>query len=127
MSTVATVPLNNRTGSITTPSANIPDAVSRGEIVITGASVNDTTVRLSASIDFSNDGGVTWASTSPGPDKNPFPVIVTCEGGPTTPKGQPLTQFDISAPFPPGTNRKVRGTFIFDGNPFTGSAAINLT
>lgn len=127
MSTVGTFPLVNRTGALTTAAAAIPDASTAGSIVITGPSVNDTTVRISATIDFSPDGGVTWASTSPGPTMNPFPVIATFAGSATTPRGQPLTQFDLTAPFPVGTNRKVRGTFQFDGNPFNGSAAISLT
>jgi hypothetical protein len=128
MANVANVVLNNRSGAITTPAVSIPDTAISGEIVLTGPSVTDPTVRLSIMLDFSPDGGVTWASTSPGPAMVPFPGVMTEEGGPLTAKGQPRTQIDIaSPPFPAGTNRKVRGTFIFDGNPFNGSAAINLT
>lgn len=119
-----TVPLSNRTGVLQSPAAAVPDTSTSGSIVITGASVSDPTVRLSTLIDFSPDGGVTWASTSPGPQMAQFPAVATYAGGSILKNG-PQTQFDIAENFPPGTNRKVRGTFTFDGNPFTGQAVLN--
>lgn len=127
MAGTTTVPIVNQTGVVSTPAVNIPNAATGGSIVITGPSVTDPTVRISITFDFSPDGGATWATTSPGPATNPYPLIGTAVGGPTDPRGRPLTQFNITAAFPPGTNRQVRAILVFDGNPFNGQAALSWT
>lgn len=122
---MAIVQLVNRTGVLQTAAANIPNNAVGGSIIITGPSVADATVRLSSLLDFSPDGGATWASTSPSPATDPYPRVATYSGGSTNRDGSAQTQFDIAGSFPPGTNRKIRGTFTFDGNPFNGQADIS--
>lgn len=118
---MATFAINNFQGTRTTAAVPISDAAVSGSITITSTDLTNTLVAISISIDFSPDGGVTWAATSPGPQMNPFPVIATFNGGATDKHGTPQTTFGLAAPFPAGTNRQVRGTFIVDGAPITGT------
>ena len=84
--------------------------------------------RVSIAIDFSPDGGVTWASTSPGAAMGGFPTIGTFAGNPPPDKhGNAETFFGVANNLPPGTNRKARGTLIVDGVALTGSISIILT
>lgn len=121
------VPINNFLGTFTSPAVSVPDTASQGSIAVSGAAVSDPSLRVSIAIDFSPDGGITWASTSPGPTMNPFPVIATFAGGTTDRRGNAVTSFGVAANFPPGANRMLRGTFIVDGVALTGQATLAET
>jgi hypothetical protein len=127
MSVVATIPINNFLGTATTPASSIPDNSTDGAITMDGSTMTDPTLKLSITLDFSPDGGLTWASTSPGPLMNPFPVIATYEGGTLDKHGNPATTYGPMVAFPQGTNRKIRGIFTVDGVPLTTTATISLT
>lgn len=114
-----TFQLTNATGAKQTGVINVPNNATEGQIVMDGASMTDPSLHVSIAIDFSPDGGTTWASTSPGPTMNPFPVIATFDGGATNRDGSPLATYGLSAHFPAGTNRRVRGNIIIDGPPLT--------
>lgn len=120
------IPINNFLGTFTSPAVAIPDGAVRGEITVSGAAIADPNLRMSIALDFSPDGGATWSSTSPGRNMDPFPTIATFSGGSIDKHGNPITLFDVSNAFPPGTNRMIRGTFIVDGVALTGTGAINV-
>ena len=72
----------------------------------------DAALRVSCSLDFSLDGGVTWASTSPSAATNPFPVAIETTGGVITDKnGTVLTKTTVSSPLPSPSSltRQIRG------------------
>jgi hypothetical protein len=131
MGIVAQLPINNFAGTDTIPATAIPDTAVSGSIALdaTTPSMQTPGSAISIQIDFSPDGGATWATTSGGgPAYGAFPQTATYATPAVNPKtGLPAaTMGPNSPPFPPGTNRKVRGTFIVDGNPITTTAVVSL-
>lgn len=129
MPVVARVPFNNFTGSVQSPAESVPDAATSWalELDATTTSMLNAALRLSIQMDFSPDGGVTWASTSPGPTMPPFPVTATYSAPFANPKtGLPVATVGPTGPFPSGTSRQVRGNLIVDGGSITTTLAVSV-
>lgn len=126
--TVFTFPISNfGPGSQTLPSKAVPDADSQVTLALDRSTMTDPALVVDLTIDFSPDGGVTWASTSPGPEMGGFPAGAEILGGTFFNKdGSVATTSSRIFPFPAGTNRMVRGNVVVSGAPLTTTATLTL-
>lgn len=119
------IPISNFIGTRSIPARSIPDAIQTLNLSLDGTNMTDPALQVALTVDFSPDGGATWASTSPGPAVNPFPVVVTFQGGATDKHGVPLsTYFWESPPIPQGSARELQATLVVSGAHLTTTATI---
>lgn len=101
--------------------------VSSVEMVLDRSTWTDSALTITLSLDLSLDGGVTWASTSPGIATNPFPVACEAVGGTLLDKnGQVSTQTILrvaNIPQPGSATRQIRGT-LSNSRAFTTSGTL---
>lgn len=127
MATVGTFPVVNFQGTRQTNAVNIPNNISEVQLVLDGAQMTDPNLRVSLTLDFSPDGGVTWASTSPGPAMNPFPAVATFSGGAKDRQGNPIASYPLGGVFPAGTNRRARAILVVDGAPLNTTITVTAS
>ena len=128
MATTFQFPVNNfGPGSQTFPARSVPDTASQVTLALDRSTMTDPALDVVLTIDFSPDGGVTWASTSPGPQMGGFPAGAEIVGGAVLNKdGSVATTSSRTFPFPPGTNRQVRGSVVVSGAPLATIATLTL-
>lgn len=93
---------------------NVPQGISGAKISLDGSTMLDPALRGSLQMDISLDNGVTWSSQQPGPDTNPFPVLVDFLGGQTDKYGNPVAAYDRTCemPHPELTTRQLRAQLV---------------
>jgi len=122
----AVFPINNFLGTQNIPVFAIPDGSVGISLNLDGSTMLDPVCKIVLTLDFSPDGGVTWSTISPGPATNPFPVVAEITCGVKNRQGNPLPVYNVSALFPPGTNRSIRGSVVVTGAPLTTTATLDV-
>lgn len=74
------IAISNFEGTRNIPARSIPQSLNTLKFAFDGTNMTDPALHVELTVDFSPD-GVTWASTSPGPTMNPFPVVGALDGG----------------------------------------------
>jgi len=110
---------------------NVPVDLTGALFSMDGALMTDPAMEGSLQMDFSLDNGATWASTDPSIDTNPFPVIMTFQGGAMTiakpgKPSVPIPAYYINCvfPHPELTTRQLRAQLIVSGVPLTTTATL---
>jgi hypothetical protein len=103
---------------------NVPQAVTDALFSLDAALMTDPAMQGSVQMDLSLDGGATWASTNRGPDTDPFPVIMTFQGGA---KMIPAYNVECHFPHPELATRQLRAQLIISGAPLTTTATLSAT
>jgi hypothetical protein len=67
---VPSFPINNFLGTFNIPSTAIPDNVSKVTLLLDGSTMLDPALHVALNLDFSPDGGVTWASVHRAADRS---------------------------------------------------------
>lgn len=106
------ITVTNFSGSHTTAARNLPNHVSQLSLTVDASQMTDPQLRISVALDFSPDGGVTWASETAIPG-SAFPFVDEYVGGAVDRNGQLVTSIvSMVPPFPDGTNRQTRGSLV---------------
>lgn len=122
------IPINNVSGTRSIPARNLPQSFDTLRFTLDGSTITDPAMHAALTIDFSPDGGVTWASEHPGPTMNPYPVVWEFAGGMTDRQGNLIVDlFYETPPIPDGATRQVRGSLVVTGAPLTTTATITAT
>jgi len=121
----AVFPINNFIGTQVIPVFAIPDDSVGISLNLDGSTMLDPACKIVLTLDFSPD-GVTWSTTSPGPTTNPFPVVAEITCGAKNRQGNPLPVYNVSAMFPAGTGRSIRGSVVVTGAPLTTIATLDV-
>jgi hypothetical protein len=106
-------------GTRTLGPVNIPQGLSYAELQLDGTAMTDPALAVDAVIDFSLDGGVTWATTMSDPP-NPFPLRGTMAGNTIDPDtGLQWATYRMGGrlPSPTSTTRRARMTLNIRGAP----------
>ena len=116
-------------GTRTLGPATVPLGATSVQLQLDGTSMTDQAMAMSMTLDLSLDAGVTWASDSPSPATNPFPVSCTLNGGAKNRAGGPLATYLIGTqiPAPSNTQRRIRAVIVISGAPLTTQGTLVLT
>lgn len=108
---------------------NVPQGITNALFSMDGAGMTDPAMQGSLQMDFSIDNGATWASANPSIDTNPFPVLMTFQGGAKDKNGQPIPAYHIACrfPHPELTTRQLRAQLIVSGVPLTTTATLTAS
>jgi hypothetical protein len=99
--------------------AVLPSTLRSFMVEIAGAAMLNPAMSVIMTLDFSLD-GVTWASESPGPSTNPFPITVKFVGGALDRFGNPVNpSFRSILPSPGLSGRQIRGSLNISGASMT--------
>lgn len=118
MPTTDTVPLNNRTGVITSPAVNVPSGATNVVIEFDGTTLLDPAIQIDTQIEFAPD-GATWRLIA---GAN-FQCGSKMRDGVT-----PRSVYPVSTDIPTdGASRQLRGTLNIVGGSITTTLSIKTS
>jgi len=124
-------PITNFLGTQAFGPVNVPAGLTRATIALDGTNMTDPAMLGSLTLDLSLDSGVTWASDNPSIDTNPFPCVMTFQGGAMTvakpgKPSVPLPFYDLNCDIPHSelTTRRVKGVLTVAGVALTTTATL---
>lgn len=108
--------------------ASVPQNLTLAKLALDGASMTNPALHVELTLDFSLDGGTTWASTTPSRATDPYPLGITLDGGALDKSGNPRAEYFVNAPLPDPTNpnRRIRGVVTIAGTPLTTTGTLTL-
>lgn len=120
--------VTNFTGTKNFGPISVPQLLVNAMFSMDAAGMTDPAMQGSLQMDFSLD-GVTWASANPSIDTNPFPVLMTFQGGAKDKNNLPIPAYHIACvfPHPELTTRQLRAQLIVSGVPLTTTATLTAT
>lgn len=100
---------------------NVPAGIATAKIALDAATMTDPAMTGSLQLDLSLDSGVTWAFSSRGPQTDPFPVLMTFQGGAVDKHGLPIPEYNlvVTFPHPELSTRQLRAQLIVAGMALT--------
>lgn len=118
--------VTNFTGTQNFGPINVPQGIENALFSLDAALMTNPLMQGSLQMDLSIDNGATWASTDRTIATNPFPVIMTFQGGALTKLGQPIPAYNIACrfPHPEFATRQLRAQLIVSGVPLTTTATL---
>lgn len=119
--------VTNFTGTKNFGPISVPQGLVNALFSMDAAGMTDPAMQGSLQMDLSLDDGVTWASTNRTIDTDPFPVLMTFQGGAKNRQGNPIPAYRIECrfPHPEFTTRQLRAQLIVSGAPLTTTATLS--
>jgi hypothetical protein len=109
----------------------VPVGAVKAELRLDGSQMTDPALLIDLRLDFSIDGGATWATDGLKPELQPYPVRIVQPGGQMTrttpPTPWPVYGFMAELPSPALATRRMRGSVVISGAPITTVGTLIIT